>query len=105
MPLKINLSSAPRALAYRTSKPTYLQSRIGNPTLCRSYASDQGKGLPKAEGEEPVGPNMNQGEHVSEEAAKMAQMTGGSGPDLSVGTPVQDVRSSKFVYSYGRLVD
>ena len=39
----------------------------------------------------PVGPNMNQGEHVSEEAAKMAKITGGEGPDMDVGTPVQDI--------------
>jgi len=34
---------------------------------------------------------MSNSEHVSEEAAKMAQMTGGEGPDLTVGTPVQDI--------------
>jgi small subunit ribosomal protein S7 len=49
--------------------------------------------LPKAEGEKPVGPNMQQQEHVSEEAAKMAKITGSEGPDLDVGTPVQEVRS------------
>lgn len=34
---------------------------------------------------------MQQQEHVSEEAAKMAKITGGEGPDLTQGTPVQDV--------------
>jgi small subunit ribosomal protein S7 len=34
---------------------------------------------------------MQQQEHVSEEAAKMAKIQGGEGPDLSQGTPVQDV--------------
>ncbi|KAF2220481.1 ribosomal protein S7 domain-containing protein [Elsinoe ampelina] len=34
---------------------------------------------------------MKQQEHVSEEAAKMAKMTGGEGPDLEQGTPVQDI--------------
>ncbi|KAK4994940.1 hypothetical protein LTR66_005142 [Elasticomyces elasticus] len=34
---------------------------------------------------------MQTSEHVSEEAAKMAKMTGGEGPDLDVGTPVQDI--------------
>ncbi|PNS16426.1 37S ribosomal protein S7, mitochondrial [Sphaceloma murrayae] len=34
---------------------------------------------------------MQQEDHVSEEAAKMASITGGEGPDLSQGTPVQDI--------------
>jgi small subunit ribosomal protein S7 len=51
--------------------------------------------LPKAEGEQPVGPNMQQQEHVSEEAAKMAKITGGEGPDIGQGTPVQEVRSKE----------
>ena len=40
-----------------------------------------------------VGPNMEQAEHVSEEAAKMSKIMGtGEGPDMEQGTPVQDVR-------------
>ena len=38
------------------------------------------------------GPNMDQQEHVSEEAAKMARIQGQEGPDLDLGTPVQEVR-------------
>lgn len=34
---------------------------------------------------------MTSQEHVSEEAAKMAEITGGQGPDLTQGTPVQDI--------------
>ncbi|KAF4555032.1 Ribosomal protein S7p/S5e-like protein [Elsinoe fawcettii] len=34
---------------------------------------------------------MKQQEHVSEEAAKMANITGGEGPDLEQGTPVQEI--------------
>lgn len=46
--------------------------------------------LPEAEGNK--GPNTQQQEHVSEEAAKMAKATGGEGPDIEgQGTPVQDV--------------
>ncbi|SMR48445.1 unnamed protein product [Zymoseptoria tritici ST99CH_1E4] len=55
----------------------------------RSFA-DKSSDLPKAD-EGEVGPNMNQAEHVSEEAAKMANITGGEGPDLTQGTPVQDI--------------
>jgi len=35
---------------------------------------------------------MNQQEHISEEAAKIEKIRGGSGPDLEMGTPVQEVR-------------
>jgi small subunit ribosomal protein S7 len=59
-------------------------------TAYRSFA-DKSHDLPKAEKGE-VGPNMQQAEHVSEEAAKMANIQGGEGPDMSQGTPVQDVR-------------
>ncbi|KJX98183.1 30S ribosomal protein S7 [Zymoseptoria brevis] len=55
----------------------------------RSFA-DKSSDLPKAD-EGAVGPNMNQAEHVSEEAAKMANITGNEGPDLTQGTPVQDI--------------
>lgn len=47
--------------------------------------------LPEAEGENAVGPNMEQQEHVSEEAAKMAKSMGGQGPDLQQGTSVQEI--------------
>ena len=53
--------------------------------------------LPQAkEGES--GPNTQQGEHVSEEAAKMAKMQGGEGPDMSVGTPVQEVSETALLH-------
>lgn len=87
---RINLLN--QALAYRprtTSVPQFFRAQ---PSLCRSYASgNPSKDLPVAEKDE-AGPNMQQQEHVSEEAAKMAKITGGEGPDLSQGTPVQDVR-------------
>jgi len=34
---------------------------------------------------------MNQQEHISEEAAKIEKIRGGSGPDLEMGTPVQEL--------------
>ena len=35
---------------------------------------------------------MQQQEHVSEEQAKMDKIMGKEGPDMDVGTPVQEVR-------------
>lgn len=79
-----------RALAFR---PRY-SSVIG--VARRSYADESNKhnNLPQAQ-EGQQGPNMQQAEHVSEEAAKMSEIMGtGGGPDIEgQGTPVQDVRT------------
>lgn len=60
------------------------------PLFSRTYASQPPKDVPVAE-KGATGPNMQQQEHVSEEAAKMAKITGGEGPDLEQGTPVQEL--------------
>ena len=92
MPPRLNILSVPRATALRTRTPIHTtRSNLLRPTACRTYASDRSSALPPAEGEEAKGPNMSQQEHVSEEAAKMAKITGSEGPDLDVGTPVQDI--------------
>ncbi|TKA61523.1 hypothetical protein B0A55_10901 [Friedmanniomyces simplex] len=58
--------------------------------VCRTFA-DKSSAMPEAK-EGAKGPNMEQQEHVSEEAAKMAKMTGGEGPDIEgTGTPVQEI--------------
>ena len=63
----------------------------------RSFADDKSKVLPEAE-EGDKGPNMDQAEHVSEEAAKMAKIQGGQGPDIEgQGTPVQDVSHGQVI--------
>ncbi|KAF1350989.1 ribosomal protein S7 domain-containing protein [Delphinella strobiligena] len=86
---RINLLN--QALAYRPRTASVPQFFRAQPSLCRSYASgNPSKDLPVAEKGEQ-GPNMQQQEHVSEEAAKMAKITGGEGPDLTQGTPVQDL--------------
>lgn len=90
MPPRINLFN--QAFAYRPRTSVVSQRFRVQPALCRQYASDPSKDLPQApQGED--GPNMQQQDHVSEEAAKMAKITGGEGPDLTQGTPVQEVRS------------
>lgn len=93
----MNTFSTLRTLPLR-SKPTAAFRASFQRPVARKYSDDAsintpGK-LPKAEGEKPVGPNMQQQEHVSEEAAKMAKITGGEGPDIEgQGTPVQEVWS------------
>lgn len=83
--------AAPRALSIRPRVANLTAARVRFAPQCRTYASDPSKDLPKAENQQAPGPNMQQQEHVSEEAAKMAQMQGGEGPDLSQGTPVQEI--------------
>ena len=60
---------------------------------CRGYSSagtnDSSK-LPEAP-QGRMGPNSQQQEHVSEEAAKVANVMGQEGPDMEAGTPVQEI--------------
>jgi small subunit ribosomal protein S7 len=92
----MNPFSALRTLPIRHRPAAAFRANFQRPAACRFFADNSstnnpGK-LPKAEGEPAVGPNMQQQEHVSEEAAKMAAITGSEGPDLGQGTPVQEVR-------------
>ncbi|CAK4031040.1 related to 30S ribosomal S7 [Lecanosticta acicola] len=71
----------PRAMALRPSNAV-----IG----VKRHFANQKDSLPQSE--DKSGPNMHQAEHVSEEAAKMAKIQGGEGPDVEgQGTPVQDI--------------
>ncbi|KAF2753904.1 ribosomal protein S7 [Pseudovirgaria hyperparasitica] len=89
---RINLFSASRSLVLRSkpscalSRGSQVVSRQTVPASCRSYAESK---LPKAE---PGQKGMNEESlpHVSEEAAAVAGTTGGTGPDLSQGTPVEE---------------
>lgn len=56
--------------------------------------------LPEAPQGEP-GPNTQQQEHVSEEAAKIAKIQGGEGPDLEQGTPVEEVSNHHRLMQMG----
>lgn len=59
----------------------------------RCFADDKSKDVPGPD--DLSGPNTHQADHVSEEAAKMAKIQGGEGPDIEgQGTPVQDVSAS-----------
>ena len=56
------------------------------PLQSRTYADDApAQDRSKKPSSEPI-------EHVSEEAAKTAQIMGEQGPDVNQGTPVEDVR-------------
>ena len=56
------------------------------PSHCRTYADQNAPAQDRSHkpSSEPI-------EHVSEEAAKTAQIMGEQGPDVNQGTPVEDV--------------
>lgn len=84
-----------RSLPVRSRPAQVLRAGIKRPAVYRSYADDAANKhnvLPEAQDGNKVGPNMNQQEHVSEEAAKMQKIMGQEGPDIEgQGTPVQEV--------------
>lgn len=88
----LNPLPALRSCAFRPRQPLLLSSNavIGVKRPAHRSFADKSTDLPAAD-QDAVGPNMQQQEHVSEEAAKMAKIQGGEGPDMSQGTPVQDV--------------
>ncbi|MCJ1314489.1 hypothetical protein MMC25_008171 [Agyrium rufum] len=56
----------------------------------RRHITADEKPLPKADTPGP-GPNQEQLPHVSEEAAATSEITGETGPDISQGTPVEEI--------------
>ena len=80
-----------RALAFRPRpRGALLRYRPGQVAVRNVGETNNPDQLPKAQTGQP-GPNTKQQDHVSEEAAKMAKIEGKEGPDLSQGTPVQEV--------------
>lgn len=93
MPPRLNIAAFTRPIAFRPRPqvqwPTHSALRLA-PSQYRLY-SDSNKppaaDRSKREDAKPI-------EHVSEEAAAMAKTRGEEGPDLSQGTPIEDVRFS-----------
>ncbi len=93
MPSAMNSIPIVRTLAFRPRPSSRFRHVTGvkRPAagICRTFADKST--LPEAK-EGVTGPNMEQAEHVSEEAAKVAKITGSEGPDIEgTGTPVQEV--------------
>ena len=100
MPSAINPAPWVRTCTLRPRRANVLlRPVIGvkRPAGWRNYADDTNR--PDKLPEAPVGqkgPNTQQQEHVTEEAAKMAKIQGKEGPDVEQGTPVQEVSDSKM---------
>ncbi|USP81768.1 universal stress protein [Curvularia clavata] len=90
MPPRLNITAFARPIAFRPRPQVQWPARSSlrlAPSQCRLY-SDSAKppaaDRSKREDAKPI-------EHVSEEAAAMAKTRGEEGPDLSQGTPIEDV--------------
>ncbi|KAI5362530.1 putative ribosomal protein S5/S7 [Septoria linicola] len=89
MPSAINPFPVLRTVAFRPRPAVVRRSNVVAGVTRRTFADS--KDVPNSDGQ-AVGPNTQQAEHVSEEAAKMAKIQGGEGPDIEgQGTPVQDI--------------
>jgi len=83
MPPRLNFAAASRSLALRARPSITAQKPIQARIASRRGFAD--------EKDRATGPNQDQLPHVSEEAADMADVTGETKPDISQGTPVQEI--------------
>jgi hypothetical protein len=85
------ITSFTRSVAFRprlqTRLPAPHAARFA-PSQCRSYADSKTSGANDRSKKIDAQP----ADHISEEAAKTAQIMGEEGPDMSKGTPIEDVR-------------
>lgn len=86
---RLSLFTASRLLCIRSKTPAtqwrVLKKPPGDFTR-RTYGSKDSANVDRS------GPNTDQLPHVSEEAAKVAEITGEKGPELEQGTPIEEVR-------------
>ncbi|KAF2841801.1 ribosomal protein S7 [Patellaria atrata CBS 101060] len=88
MPPRLNLFAAPKLLAYRPRSG--FQLRVVQQTqqsIRRGFADSKSPSKPEDKNAE----NAESLPHVSEEAAKMSEITGKVGPDLKQGSPVEEI--------------
>lgn len=91
MPPRLNIFGVGRSLAVRT-RPSIAARQSPQ------FLSASRRGY--ADKETPKGPNQDVLGHVSEEAADMGDITGGTKPDLGQGTPVQKVCVNGLIRKY-----
>jgi hypothetical protein len=90
MPPRLNVTTLARSIPLRTRPQFQLPARPATrfaPAQCRVYSDSQTSGANDRSKKVDAKPE----DHVSEEAAKTAKIMGEEGPDLSRGTPVEDV--------------
>ncbi|KAL5116400.1 hypothetical protein ACEQ8H_005748 [Pleosporales sp. CAS-2024a] len=90
MPPRLDLASLARSVPLRPKPQLRRPARLTapfSPWQCRPYSDARSSGANDRSAKVDAKPE----DHVSQEAAKTAQIMGGEGPDLSRGTPVEDV--------------
>jgi small subunit ribosomal protein S7 len=90
MPPRLNVTTFARSIPLRTRPQFQLPIRSAtrfSPAQCRLYSDSQTSGANDRSKKVDAKPE----DHVSQEAAKTAEIMGEEGPDLSRGTPVEDV--------------
>jgi len=93
MPPRITITTFTRSIAFRPRPqfrlPAPHAARFA-PSLCRSYADSTTSGANDRSKKVDAQP----ADHISEEAAKTAEIMGEEGPDMSKGTPIEDVSTT-----------
>jgi hypothetical protein len=96
MPPRLTLSTFSRSIPLRPRPqvqwPVRSATRL-SPSQCRPYSDSKTSGANDRSPKIDAKPE----DHVSQEAAKTAKIMGEEGPDLSRGTPIEDVRSLQSV--------
>lgn len=93
MPPRLNILSVARSIPYRPKAPVQWlprpATRLSLPQVRPYSDAKDSTETPAADRSKRI--DSQPLPHVSEEAAQMAEITGGEGPDLSQGTPVEEV--------------
>jgi hypothetical protein len=100
MPPRLNVTSLARSMPLRPRPQVQWPVRCTTrflPQQCRPYSDSTTSGATDRSAKIDAKPE----DHVSQEAAKTAEIMGEEGPDLSRGTPVEDVR---ILHSIGTTI-
>jgi hypothetical protein len=92
MPPRLSITTFARSITLRPKPQVQWPARPAmrfSPSQCRPYSDSKTSGANDRSKKIDAQP----ADHVSEEAAKTAEIMGEEGPDMSRGTPVEDVSS------------
>ncbi|KAF2036489.1 ribosomal protein S7 [Setomelanomma holmii] len=90
MPPRISITSLARSIPYRPKPSVQWPARSAtrfSPAQCRLYSDSKATGTNDRSGRLDAQP----ADHVSEEKSKVAEAMGEEGPDMSRGTPVEEI--------------
>lgn len=102
MPPRVRLCANCASLPFRPRLANKISQSPAQASALQSWRAfaDAAKDKGLQVSQDGKGPNTDQLPHVSEEAAVTGKITGGGGPDLSQGTPVEEVRDLCHLQRY-----